>query len=209
MTEAEWLASNDPTQMLEFLHGKASDRKLRLFAVACCRRIWNLLDTIGRKAVEVSEQFADGLASPSVLMSTENLAWWGADGLNYEEDPVWNAGWAAHAALEGGQADTERLAAQASGREGEPSIQAGLLRCIIGNHFRPVTVESFWLSWNNGTVPKIAKSIYDERAFDRLPILADALEDAGCADLDILTHCRQPGEHVRGCWVIDLLLGKA
>jgi hypothetical protein len=58
-------------------------------------------------------------------------------------------------------------------------------------------------------VRKIVKAIYDERAFERMPILADALEDAGCDDQDILNHCRQSGEHVRGCWVLDLLLGKA
>ena len=66
-----------------------------------------------------------------------------------------------------------------------------------------------WLAWNGGTVPRIAQAIYAERAFDRLPVLADALEDAGCANADVLAHCRSGGEHVRGCWVIDLLLGKA
>ena len=64
------------------------------------------------------------------------------------------------------------------------------------------------VAWNDGTVRKIAQAIYDERAFDRLPILADALEDAGCDNADILNHCRNGGEHVRGCWVVDLLLGK-
>ncbi len=66
-----------------------------------------------------------------------------------------------------------------------------------------------WLAWNDATVRNIAKAIYDEQAFDRMPILADALEDAGCDNADILRHCREPGEHVRGCWVVDLLLGKS
>jgi hypothetical protein len=79
---------------------------------------------------------------------------------------------------------------------------------LFGNPFRPVSVAPLWLAWNDGTVVKIAQAIYDERAFDRLPILADALEDAGCTDRAILAHCRQPGEHVRGCWVVDLILGK-
>ncbi len=61
---------------------------------------------------------------------------------------------------------------------------------------------------NGNTVQKIARGIYDDRAFDRMPILADALEEAGCTDIEILNHCRQPGEHFRGCWVVDLLLGK-
>ena len=82
------------------------------------------------------------------------------------------------------------------------------MRDIFGNPFRPVTVNPGWLAWNDGTVPRIAQAIYDERAFDRMTILADALEDAGCTDQDILGHCRSGGEHVRGCWVVDLLLGK-
>src|SRR5262249_31616753 len=85
---------------------------------------------------------------------------------------------------------------------------AGLLREIVGNPFHPVTLNPAWLTWNDGTVPKVAQAIYDDRAFDRMPILADALEDAGCTDQAILDHCRGPGEHVRGCWVVDLLLGK-
>jgi hypothetical protein len=63
-------------------------------------------------------------------------------------------------------------------------------------------------SWLTLTVRQLTQAIYDEGAFERLPILADALEDAGCDNADILNHCRQPGEHVRGCWVVDLVLGK-
>ena len=76
--------------------------------------------------------------------------------------------------------------------------------------------QTFWRQseysleqWNDGTVHRVAQAIYDERAFERMPILADALEDAGCDNADILNHCRNGGEHVRGCWVIDLLLGKS
>ena len=74
--------------------------------------------------------------------------------------------------------------------------------------FRPLPLDPRWLAWNDGAVRKMAQVIYDDRAFDRLPILADALEDAGCDNAAILSHCRGPGEHVRGCWVVDLLLGK-
>ncbi|MBN9121910.1 MAG: hypothetical protein J0I06_22675 [Planctomycetes bacterium] len=81
-----------------------------------------------------------------------------------------------------------------------------LLRDIFGNHFRPVVVEPSWLT---STVVTLTEGIYQEKAFDRMTILADALMDAGCDNKDILSHCRQPGEHVRGCWVIDLLLGKS
>lgn len=90
-------------------------------------------------------------------------------------------------------------------RKDESSAQAAILRCIFGNPFRSVTLD---LSWLTSNVTAIAQAIYDEPAFDRLPILADALEDAGCANQDILEHCRGPGPHVRGCWVVDLLLGK-
>jgi hypothetical protein len=83
-----------------------------------------------------------------------------------------------------------------------------LVREVAGNPFRPARIDPAWLSWNGETVVHIARSIYDERAFGRLPILADALEDAGCDDTDILNHCRGDGPHVRGCWVVDLLLGK-
>jgi hypothetical protein len=84
-----------------------------------------------------------------------------------------------------------------------------LLRDLFGNPFRPVVIAPSWLKWNSATVPKLARAIHDDRDFDRLPILADALEDAGCDNTDILTHCRGPGPHVRGCWVVDLILGKA
>jgi hypothetical protein len=81
----------------------------------------------------------------------------------------------------------------------------GLVRCLFGNPFRPVALGGTWLT---STVTNLAQAIYDDHAFDRLPILADALEDAGCTDEDILAHCRGGGEHCRGCWVVDLLLGK-
>jgi hypothetical protein len=83
--------------------------------------------------------------------------------------------------------------------------QCCLLRDIFGNPFRRIALDPAWLIWQGGTIPILAKAIYDERNFDHLPILADALEEAGCHDTDILGHCRHPGPHVRGCWVVDLL----
>ncbi|MBY0522840.1 MAG: hypothetical protein K2R98_05560 [Gemmataceae bacterium] len=83
-----------------------------------------------------------------------------------------------------------------------------MVREIFGNPFRPMSVEPSCVAWCGATVGKLADVIYEERAFDRLPILADALEDAGCTDAAILEHCRGPGLHVRGCWVVDLLLGR-
>jgi hypothetical protein len=84
-----------------------------------------------------------------------------------------------------------------------------LLRCIFGNPFRPLpTIDPVWFRWNDGTVPRIARGIYEGRRFGDLPILHDALLDAGCDDQDILDHCKAPGPHARGCWVLDHLLGK-
>jgi hypothetical protein len=83
-----------------------------------------------------------------------------------------------------------------------------ILRDIVGNPFHSIQIERKRLAWNSGTLPKLAQTIYTDRAFDRLPILADALLDAGCDNAAILDHCRSPGPHVRGCWVVDLLLGK-
>jgi hypothetical protein len=117
------------------------------------------------------------------------------------------AGYTAVAA--GNAADTTiRSAAYAAAYASERAGQVNLLRCIFGNPFRPVAVEPTWLAWNAGTVLKLAQAIYDDRRFEDLPILADALVDAGCHDADILAHCRGPGPHVKGCWVVDLLVGK-
>jgi hypothetical protein len=91
----------------------------------------------------------------------------------------------------------------------EPSHQLALLHDVFGNPFRPLDLYPTWLAWNGGTIPKLAQAIYDERRFADLPILADALEEAGCDNADVLAHCRSEGQHVRGCWVVDLLLGKS
>jgi hypothetical protein len=98
--------------------------------------------------------------------------------------------------------------AREAARAAEPG-QVVLLRDIFGNPFRPVSVDPAWLAWSDGAVVRVARAIYEERAFDRLPILADALMDAGCDNQVILDHCRDAGPHVRGCWALDLILGKA
>jgi hypothetical protein len=96
-------------------------------------------------------------------------------------------------------------AAKAAGMPDESSIHVAFVHDIFGNPFRRVTLDPSWLT---SDVVALARAAYEERAFDRLPILADALEDAGCTDAAILSHCRGPGPHVRGCWVVDLILGK-
>jgi hypothetical protein len=101
----------------------------------------------------------------------------------------------------------ELLHAGPPGRE--LRAQAGLLKDIVGNPFQPGATKTPGSTGSDSTVVKLAQNIYDERAFSRMPILADALEDAGCDNADLLAHCRGPGPHVRGCWVVDLLLGKS
>jgi hypothetical protein len=91
----------------------------------------------------------------------------------------------------------------------EASAQAELLRDLFGNPFRPIALAPAVLSWQGNTVVNLAQAIYDDRAFDRLPILADALEEAGSPEPILLAHLRESGPHVRGCHVIDALLGKS
>jgi hypothetical protein len=220
---AEWWAATDPNQMLKFLREKGSDRKLRLFACACCRRIWHLLrDELSRKAIEVAERFAEGATTEEELTQAENdandvwnkLTWAEVDGTDAEtdaSDAACGAACYAEGAI-GAAESASHSAADALSYEGKQAVeqesQCRLLRDLFGSPFRPVVVDPSWLTWNDGTVVKLAEAIYNGRAFDRLPILADALEEAGCQDAEILTHCRQQGNHVRGCWLIDLLTNK-
>jgi hypothetical protein len=211
MTEAEWLACIDPIPMLEFIKGKVSDRKLRLFAVACCRRVWHLLvDERSREAVAVAERFADGVATEQELEGVRQVAWefslhtvheneaffdLGADALNAADVPAWTAEWSVEPVR-------VVIAAQRALGSTEQAEHSRLLRCVV-NPFRSAPIHPI-----GGRGTKLAEGIYAERAFDRLPRLADALEEAGCTDAEILDHCRVQTSHVRGCWVIDLLLGK-
>jgi hypothetical protein len=215
MTEGKWLSSTDPTEMLSVLLGKSSDRKLRLFACACTRRVLDLMDNrpVGLKTVEFAERFADGLATRNELRGRA----WGNPGEAFSA-VLWDARAAAENAAEFGAERQSRAATflvegvDQSGdvrgqtaRDRERETQSVLLRDIFGNPFRPVAFE---LRWRTTDVVTLAQGIYDDRAFDRLPILADALMDAGCADESVLEHCRSDGPHVRGCWVVDLVLGK-
>ncbi len=221
MTEAEWLACTNPTPMLEYLQGKASNRKLRLIAVACCRRVWSLLsDKHSRRALTIAERYADGEISEEKL----GFAWGDARRAaqvahrREEETAEASAMWAVSMVCE---ADIGRAVAVAGlavrceafpveqGRLADAQRQQSLLlRDIVNNPFRQVILAPARLDRQDGTIPKLAQAIYNDRAFDRLPILADALEEAGCDNADILAHCRGPGPHTRGCWVVDLLLGK-
>ena len=218
MTEAEWLACTDPERMLEALRGKASDRKLRLFAAACCRSIWHLLvEQPCRTAVEVAEKFADGDATQKDMQEAAHPLVWIRRATNRSAAALYSTWgtWSGTASFckdfHDAVRNTADYAARAKGLgKGRRRQQAVLLRCIFGNPFRPSPpLPAAVLAWNDCTVRRIAAGIYEERTFDRLPILADALLDAGCDGEDILAHCRGAGPHVRGCWAIDLILGKS
>jgi hypothetical protein len=210
MTEADWLAAADPRPMLDFLsaNGRLTERKARLFACACCRRIWHLLThERSRKAVEVAEQYAGGLASMNDLNAACDNAWdfvgWGGASLT----PADIAAACTAEAMSGAVVARDILTCRA--------VLVGpcdLLCDIIGNPFRPVAISP---TWQTPQVVALAQATYNERELPsgtldgaRLAVLADALEDAGCDKPDLLDHLRGPGPHVRGCWVIDLLLGK-
>jgi hypothetical protein len=252
MTEREWLECADPSLMLEFLGGRASERKRRLFDAACCEELREFLEyPESERAIEVARRQADGLVSPEELLQAAEAAYraacqvqqdtegddpfaplhasdavwllladeedrrrWGsvpyqaaADALGMAaldqarppNVPEW---WGGLARLRG---SSEEEAVRQRGRAAARKRQAVLLREVFGNPFRPTPTP---ILWRTPTVTEIAQGIYHEEAFDRLPILGDALEEAGCSDEAILSHCREVGAHVRGCWVVDLILGK-
>jgi hypothetical protein len=271
MTGAEWQACTDPFPMLEALQssaagwrGRASralglqpqarhDRKLRLFACACCRRVWHLLggEPCCREAVGTAEQYADGLASREQLRAARGAAHARRLRLRAEEadQPVRAGRLAVRAAEDATEkkafhaarrasllareaASTEAIEWVGGGlqgqrwlgspqlvafRQGQANSQCDLLRDIFGSPFAPLpAVGPPLLTWSDGLVARLARAADEDRhlpggALDngRLAVLADALEEAGCTDASILDHFRGPGPHVRGCWVLDLLLGRA
>ncbi len=236
MTEEEWRTTRDPVAVLEHLHaaGCTSGRKLNLFAVVCCRRMKYLFyDPRHEAAVGVLEGFADGHAGMDELAAAHdglldvgsydpdfslkadssevdlrwvaNLAVSQATRVEGAGDiPLRRATAAAHFAVRVGEM-TDRYFDAMGSEYIEREWLRRALACVFGDPFRPVGFDP---SWRSETAVALAKGIYDDRAFDRLPILADALEEAGCDAADVLNHCRGPGPHARGCWVVDGVLGK-
>jgi len=208
-TERERLAKLDPGEILHYLRRKTTDRKLRLVAVACLNRVSHLLtDERSRTAVEAAEKFADGMLSPIEAQAIWTAAVVAAgERAAAEPDAIFDIHMAAAQAISVWEypyyvaADVLRLMQPLFGRDD----QANLLLCVFGLPHYTSQANPEWLT---STVVALARGVYEDRGFDRLPILADALQDAGCENEDILTHCRGEGPHVRGCWVVDLLLGK-
>jgi hypothetical protein len=203
-------------------------RKLALFAFACCRLVWDeVADGRSREAIETAERYIDGLASRDQLNETSLASHHARNsigrtrGADRAKDHVRrvaaNACWAATSALLGkgvSGEDVMMAAAESAdvavwaGLYADPldarTGQAQLLRCVVSNPFQPIAFDP---AWRTQTAVAITRGMYDGRDFAAMPILADALQDAGCEHEGILDHCRKPGEHVRGCWVVDLVLG--
>jgi hypothetical protein len=197
VTEAEWLTSEKPIAMGDFAAttARASDRVCRLYVAAFWG--WQLLrlpaatraDLARRVAVE--EHWAEAGQPPKGARRSrsDSSIFLNRDARRALHETVraphssWKTGW-----------------------EDAVRVQPLLLRDIFGNPFRPVAADPNWLT---ADVIALARGIYDDKAFDRMPILADALQDAGCVNEDVLSHCRTAQVHARGCWVVDLLLGKA
>lgn len=246
MTEADWLASTNPEPMLEFIRRQATARKVRLFAVACCRRIWSSLEHDEfRDAVRKAELFADGLTDRAELLQAHEKACaifsrlHGRDNgpgaaltasgfpsppksifqrvADALDDPWWEDEFdkgdplapalvtARHAARVVADLQGQRNVLDSPATTAEHREQTALVHCLFGNPFRPRPLSGAWLT---SEVRALAEGIYAERAFDRMPFLADALEASGCTKADLIQHCRSGREHARGCWVVDLLLGK-
>jgi hypothetical protein len=244
------MGCTEPKAMLEFVRdaGGLGERKTRLFAVACCRRVWHLLqEGRTREAVLSLERYADGAATAQELTAAALQAHQVAEERRHADDShaaaaVENAlyadvpvryrdedeeGEAAPRDVIANAVDAAFAAAWAAAHDvnrdevgttdgwfatmkAEEAEQCRLARCIYGSQLfrRPPSVDPLWLTWKEGTIPKMVRFIYDERCFAALSVLADALEEAGCTDGELLSHCRGPGPHFRGCWIVDLLLGK-
>lgn len=224
MREKTWLACNDPERMIAFLDTRVSDRKLRLFALACVRRAWHFVtDKRIPKLVAILENVADGKVKSRDRERARDRSYTVASSdlddmqqcIGYD---LWTAferdqarehndlGECVAAAFgyfkQGDSGNTRKFTA---GKKAERSEQPAVLREIAGNPFRPVTFDP---AWRTDTAIALAKQMYDSRDFGAAPILADALQDAGCECEPLLDHLRDPAAaHVRGCWAVDLVLG--
>ncbi len=229
MTESAWLSCRDPQPMLLDLPRPPTERKLRLLGCGCCRAVWDLFtDDRSRAAVEVVERFADGDATETEMWAAYRESSVARD-LAVGPDSTASrrhrslagrcTSWAAHVLTNVSphpnpvpvvQDDLIEALAQLQhaqwGRfRSVRASQVELVREVFGNPFRPVVFNP---AWRTDTVLALASQMYGSRQFGAMPILADALQDAGCENEAILAPCRQPSAHARGCWVADELLGR-
>jgi hypothetical protein len=236
LTEAQWHESGEPYDMWEWLvydvpnrrwsmhdwprTDRASDRKLLLFAAACCHRMWHLMDGRSRRAVEAAERAADAGASGEPAPEEEEasavyrdaLAAYHAAGQRRDSPEASSLATATAAAWVHSPLHSITVAQECTSAAGdalqmhaEAVAQTHLLRDAFGNPFRP---DPDVTPWRTEEVVTLARRMYEGGQFDRMQELAAALRCAGCDDAAVLAHCGEDRPHVRGCWVVDLLLGK-
>jgi hypothetical protein len=221
MNRTDWLSSNDPMPMLDWLLAQpvvGNERKLRLFACACCRRLEATLRGHEQwlvREIERGEQMAEAgrlsIAKPhlgrsAVLSPTDERQLAANVVLAVSAASAWNAAWEVVTAIRALQRAGQGSADDRLDAEGR--AQAALVRDIFGHMFQP-RLQYLADVIAHPPVLALARTIYEDRSFAELPVLADALEDAGCTDEEMLEHCREPGGHVRGCWVVDEVLGNS
>jgi hypothetical protein len=216
MTELEWMTCTAPSAMLDFLGAAITQRSYLHFVVACCRRIWGLLPEEARVAVETAEQHLEGRCNfAEVLRAAEKLSGPARDlNIGYVQ-PIHSARWPSYAAAAGRAVYVAAISVARgvlSSEDGsedpaEQAAQCFLIRDVFGNPFHPVAIDSAWLGGQSAVV-SMAKSIRDSGSFQDMPILGDALQEAGCQDEAILGHCRDV-EHVAGCWLLNAIIEAA
>lgn len=186
-------AASVPESRWQLLH-MLSERQVRLFTCACLRRFQHIIeDERNQQAIEAMEQYADGMMRKRDMRKARKAA---------------NIPWLTSFDAYEEAANTFQAALLVLMPQQQLSLD-DLLSDVSGNLGSAVPLRPSWLRRNDGIVPKIAQAIYADQSFADLPILADALEEAGCENAAILNHCRQHTDHARGCWVLDLLLGKS
>jgi hypothetical protein len=205
VTEAEWRDCTDPSKLAEQV--LSCSRKLRLFACACCRRLPDNSRLL--PLLTVAERFADGQATEQELVRARvaiPLAKKGGDqAAAYAAGPTTDLIWSMKYLLIHARDAHQRK----PDKDAERRAQVELFHDIFGNHFRKVKANPAWSQWNGGLAVAMAEQIYEQRSFEDLPMLADALEEAGCEQRSLLDHFRGGGVHVPGCWALDVVLGKA
>jgi hypothetical protein len=214
---AEWLNATDLSPLLHAVRQLSSERKLRLFMCACARHFFpaNPHPDLYR-GVEMAEQMADGTASLAITESVRglfgSLVYFGDyEARGFAGENMASATFIRHAVnprADQAARGTSCYLSDYDADMGFEKTQTGVpwFRDILGNPFHPVAFSS---DWHTDTSLALARQAYESRDFTVMPILADALQDAGCDNADVLDHCRGPGPHVRGCWVVDAILGKA
>lgn len=205
MTGEEWERCRDPHRLAGELYGHVGlGRKRRLFLCARARALFPALASPAAEWIDTAERYSDGLATQQDRQRVNALA---RDQdrrrtsfLPYTLINRATPRDASRANLAGSIHLAYRL------QELPESLTCGLLRDVFGNPFRPVTFDP---AWRTSSAVQLAGQVYEARDFGPMPVLADALQDAGCEHADILAHCRGSGPHARGCWVVDPVLGKA